>query len=314
MSDTPHYTPPSSDAIKSLQNEDTSIRLLLAQRRMYSRAKCYLTARLIGMVVIGISAPIISVLWTDLAVVAGAVAGLWIFLARTWFAARERFLIEQAAAIQECFDFHVFAMPEVAPRHTAPSPEDVAILTANVTDLHKVATEQNLWDWYPINSEDPGSVSVAISQRANAAYTDRLLRTTGTVWMTCAVVWVVILFVISTVMGLSLEEFLLGIFLPVLPAALDGIEFIRGVRLSAKERADLAVVIQRRLEGDSYSFEPSELLVWQDRLFELRSTTPLVPDSIYWLSRKKNETAMHSAAEGLSQTAKQLSSGRDGDS
>lgn len=308
-----HYTPPSSDTIKSLQNEDASIRLLLAQRRLYSKAKYYLTARLIGMAVIGIGAPIVSVLRPDLAVVAGAAAGLWIFLGRTWFAARERLLTEQAAAVQEHFDFRVFAMPEVAPRHVAPSPEDVALVTANVTDFHLEATEQHLLDWYPIKPENPGAVSVAISQRANAAYTDRLLRTTATVWMTCAVVWAIVLVVISTVMGLSLRDFLLGIFLPVLPAALDVAEFMRGVRVSARERADLAAVIQRRLKDNSNPLEPSELLVWQDRLFELRSTTPLVPDSIYWLSRKRNETAMHAATEGLRETNGQSSSGREGD-
>lgn len=306
-----HYTPPSSDAIKSFQNEDASIRLLLAQRRLYSNAKYYLAARLIGMAVIGVGAPIVSVLCPDLAVVVGAIAGLWIFLGRTWLAARERFLTEQAAAVQERFDFRVFAMPEIAPRHIAPSPEDVALVTASVTNLHLEATEQHLLNWYPIQSGDPGTVSVAISQRANAAYTDRLLRKSATVWKSCAIVWVIVLAVASTVMELSFRDFLLGIFLPILPAALDVVEFMQGVRASARDRADLAAVIQRRLEDSSKPLEPSELLVWQDRLFELRSTTPLVPDSIYWLSRKRNEAAMHAAAESLRESSSSVQSPSD---
>lgn len=299
MENTPCYKPPSSDAIDSRQNEGASIRLLLAQRRMYTKAKRYFTARFVGMAVIGIAAPIVSILWPDMSVVAGAVAGLWIFLGRTWLSARECFFTKQAAAIQERFDCRVFAMPEVASRDAVPSPEDVALLTTEFTNLHLVASEQSLLDWYPIKSSDPGTISVAISQRANVAYTDKLLRMTANVWMTCAVVWVIAVLLLSILVELSLRAFILGIFLPVLPASLDVVQFMRSVHDSAKERADLALTIQRRLENSSKPIGPDELLMWQKRLFDLRSTTPLVPDCIYWFLRNRNEAAMHAAAEEL---------------
>lgn len=304
MGKSSHYTPPSSDAIIARQNEEASIRLLLAQRRLYSNAKIYLNVRLVGMAMLGIGAPTVSVAWPEVAVLAGAVAGLWIFLGRTWIAAKERFLSRQAAAVQECFDFRVFAMPEVAPRNIAPSLEDIALITSDAKDIKFAAIDQRLMDWYPIKPGTSGAVNVAISQRANAAYMDRLLRITATVWMACTVVWAIALIVTSSVIGLPLRDFLLGIFLPVLPAALDVVEFMRGVRVSARERADLATVIQRRLEDVVTPLDPGELLVWQDRLFDLRSTTPLVPDTIYWLSRKRNEAAMHAAAERLCETAR----------
>ena len=313
MSSSFAYTPPSSDEIKAIQNVEGSIRLLLAQRRLYSKAKWYHSARMIGMAVIGIGAPIVSVLSPDLAVLAGAVAGLWIFLGRTWFLGRERLLTEQAAAVQERFDFRVFAMPELAPRKIAPSLEDIVLETANVTDLAQVANEQHLLDWYPVQPEDPGAVSVAISQRANAAYTDRLLRMTVNVWTTLAIIWAIALILLSIEMGLSLRDFLLGIFLPVLPGALDIMDFMRNIPVSARERAELAATIQRRLEEHRKPLEPAELLVWQDRLFELRRTAPLVPDTLYWLWRKTNETGMHAAAKALRESHRPAPSGREGD-
>ncbi len=309
MSDPLSYQPPTSEQIRGRQNDDESLRLLLAQRRLYSKAKFWLGTRWLGMIVIGIGAPVVSVIWPALAVVAGAAAGLWIFLGRTMLAARQRDLADRAAAVQERFDLHVFGMPNVAPRPSAPSPEEITLAAGGTSGLHDRATKQRLFDWYPIRSENVGAVSVAISQRANAAYTDRLLRKTGAVWAACALIWAVVLVVACVWVNLSFRDFLLGILLPVLPAALDVIEFMRIVRTSAHDREGLASAIQQRLIADSAAPEPGELQVWQDRLYELRRSTPLVPDHIYWLSRKRNEDAMHSAASELSAASRNTPGG-----
>lgn len=307
MSTPPRYHPPTSQQIESRQNDDVSMRLLLAQRRLYSKAKFWLAVRWVGMVLIGIGAPVASVIRPDAAVVAGAVAGLWIFLGRTLLAARQRYLTDRAASIQERFDFHVFGMPDVASRPSAPSPEDITLAAGGTRNLHDRATKQRLHDWYPIQSDDPGAVSVAISQRANAAYTERLLRTTGVVWVTCASVWAAVLIAACVWANLSFQVCLLGVLLPVMPAALDVIEFMGVVRTSARDRESLASAIYQRLTTDSPAIEPGELQVWQDRLYELRRSTPLVPDFIYWLGRKRNEDAMHNVATGLSAASRDSS-------
>ncbi|MEQ5817677.1 hypothetical protein J3362_19340 [Marinobacter sp. NFXS11] len=281
------------------QNEDESLRLLLAQRRLYSRAKRYLSARLNGMIIIGIGAPLVSLIWQEAAFLTGAIAGIWVFLSRTWLSARERLLKGQAAYVQERFDFRVFAMPEAANRIIKVSPEKIALETAEINDLHQVAQDQHVFDWYPINPEDPGAVSVAISQRANASYSDQLLGKTAFAWTACMSIWAMVLIVACTIIGLSLSDFLIGIFLPLLPAALDISDFRSSVRKAAGEQRELASAIQRRLEDRKTTIQPGELQVWQDRLFEIRSTSPLVPDKLYWGSRNKNEAAMHSASSGF---------------
>jgi hypothetical protein len=45
--------------------------------------------------------------------------------------------------------------------------------------------------------------------------------------------------------------------------------------------------------------EGQDLLVWQERLFDLRRSAPVIPDFLYKLRRKANERAMHSAANQL---------------
>lgn len=299
MTASPDYSPPTSATIKARQNNIDALRLLIAQRRLYRRAKRWLSLRWIGMVIIGIGAPAVAIAWPSLAVVSGAIAGLWLFLGRTLLVLLQGALTTKAASVQEQFDFYVFQMPDNANRSTLPSLEDIAKIAGPDGQIRGVAEKEKLIDWYPVNAGDDGAVSVAVSQRANASYTDGLLRTTAIVWAVATVVWVVILIVASIVLGLSLSGFLLGVALPVLPAFLDVVQYLAGVWRSASARHDLAQVIEAHITGTDGPVEGQDLLIWQERLFDLRRTAPEVPDLLYKIRRKVNERAMHSAARQL---------------
>lgn len=258
------------------------------------------------MAVIALAAPVISVIWPSLAVVAGAIAGAWIFLGRTILTAAQTKLTTSAACVQEQFDFYVFGMPDAAPRSTLPTLEKIASFAGPDESLVVTARKEKLLDWYPIDEGSNGCVSVAIAQRANASYADQLLRTTAIMWSIVTVVWVIALVVVSIVEKVSLATFMLGIVLPVLPALLDVGQYVGGFRQSATERSDLARDIKSRIDDTLQPPAPQELLVWQDRLFELRRSTPDVPDFIYKMKRRVNERAMHSAARQLSDKAKSM--------
>lgn len=89
MSEMSDYTPPTSEAIAERQNDDDALRLLLAQRRQYTRAKRWQGARWIGLLVLGVAAPFVSVLVDGSAVAVGAITGAWLFIGRTWLASAE---------------------------------------------------------------------------------------------------------------------------------------------------------------------------------------------------------------------------------
>jgi hypothetical protein len=55
------YTPPTTAQIAAAQNNVTALRLLLAQRRLYSQAKWWSFLRWIGFSIIGVVAPVITV-------------------------------------------------------------------------------------------------------------------------------------------------------------------------------------------------------------------------------------------------------------
>lgn len=298
------YTPPSSASIKEAQNKPDALRLLIAQRRLHSKAKFWQGLRWIGLLLIGLAAPVVSVIWPSLAVVMGAFAGAWLFLGRTLLSWRVTSLTSQAAATQELFDHQVFGMPSSISRSTAPSIEDIVGLAGPANQIGATAQSEKLLDWYPVEDADDGAVIVAIAQRANASYSDRLLRTAVVVWSSVSAAWLVILAAASGFAGLSATTLMVGVVLPLLPAALDVVEYVVSISKAARDRGDLARSIQHRIEQSGAAIDPADLLVWQGQMYELRRLTPQVPNWLYWATRRRNESAMRDAAQLLANKAK----------
>lgn len=300
----PFYTPPNSAEMSKRQDQDEALRLLIAQRRLHRRAKRWLGLRWLGMVFIGTAAPVVSVVWPDLAVVAGAVAGVWIFLGRTLFIFAQSSTISKAAAIQEQFDFFVYGMPGHIDRSALPSLEEIAKIAGPDSELRDTARREKLFTWYPINDSDSGSVTVAISQRANASYAYRLLKVTAIVWAGATSLWLIVLSIASVLFELTLLQFISGVFLPILPAVLDIVQYVFGIWRAAQDRRDLADSIQERLERSDGVIDGQDLVAWQEHLYGLRQSTTQAPDFVYKIQRKANELAMHSAARQLGDKAK----------
>ncbi|MCA0307164.1 MAG: hypothetical protein LCH87_07335 [Actinobacteria bacterium] len=308
MPDSNDYTPPATGAtVLRRQNELDALRFLIAQKRMYSLAKRWVSLRWFGMLVIGLFAPVAAVIWPQSSVVVGSIAGAWLFLGRTLLMQAQKKSTEQAAAVQEQFDFYVYEMPSGTPRPKLPSIEDVCIAAGPDSDLVATAKREEMLGWYVVADDDPGEVAVAIAQRSNAAYSYRLLRFTGVIWSVVAVLWAAALTTICVTAGLTLVTFLLGVILPLLPAFLDVTEYIVGIVRSARDREALYRDIETRIGNKDEPITGTNLRVWQESLFELRRDTPTVPDFIYRLQRRKNEAAMKAAAGQLSKRARQES-------
>lgn len=295
----PEYTPPNPAIMQATQNSAAALRLLLTQRRLYRKAKRWLAAKWFGMLVIGLAAPVVSIIYPKLAVAGGALAGLWLFLGRTFITSSISSIAAAGAAVQEQFDFAVFKMPVSISRSALPSPEDIAKIAGPDDQLSEAVVEERLLDWYPFDVRDSGNTAVAIAQRSNAAYSDSLLRTTAKVWVSASVVWALFLICVSIAFGVGLGSFFLGVLFPLLPAALDVVEYIGRIRSASRERGDLARAIAASLAAPDSMPAGPELLVWQESMFHLRKAPPEVPEIVYRLSRTTNEGAMTRAAKDL---------------
>lgn len=292
------YTPPTSVSMAERQNDDEGLRLLLAQRRLYTKAKRWQSVRWIGLMILGVAAPFISILVPELAIAAGAITGAWLFIGRTWFASAEARSMTKAAAIQEELDLYIFCMPRAIDRKSKPSIEEIELLVHCDVGLREAAEQERLIDWYDIDPSHPGAESVAIAQRANASYTDSLIRSALRIWAVMTAIWLTALIIWSAISGLTFGLILLGVIFPVLPTVLDVAEYFRSTLRAAQDRADLSDTIQSRIEDDQ-PISSQELIAWQVQMYDLRRTTPQVPDWLYKLTREKNEAVMHAAAKRL---------------
>ncbi len=298
------YRPPTSEAMAARQATDPALRLLLAQRRIYKSSKRWAALRIIGISVVAVAAPIITAFAPSLAVVVAAVAATWLFLARTWFFTRERSLAAKGALVQELFDHEVFGMPEVSGRVPRLTLEEIAEWAGPPEAMANAVVKERLADWYPLQGSLPGQLSVAIAQRANAVYSERLYRANANVWVGLVVFWAVLSIGGSMLLNFSLTTFMLGVALPLLPAMLDVYEQWRITRRAGIERRALGETIESAIRGrDGDAVTPSKLLAWQDQLFALRRDAPLVPELVYGRTRSNNEGLMQAAATELAAVA-----------
>lgn len=307
MSSTEDYVPRPSSEIASTQDSPAALRLLLAQRKMHSKAKFWSTVRTAGVAVIALVAPIVAIMQPEYAVVSAAVAGLWVFLGRTFLSNIQSTRTHKAAAIQEDFDVLVFGMPALAPKSPRATLEDVEVLVGPDETVSQQVRRQKLQKWYPVDVTIPGVDTIAIAQRANASYSSRLLNLNRNMWMTCVVAWVIGYVWVGIAFAWTLETFILGLFLPILPALLDVFEQWQLTKSASRERSELAESIQEKLTATGeHHVQPQDLLVWQERMYALRVSTPQTANFLYWITRKVNERAMNSAARKLSDKSKEV--------
>lgn len=286
------------------QNDLQALRLLLAQRRLYTRAKWWSFLRWIGFSIIGVAAPILTAVVPGAAVVVGAIAGVWIFLSRSWFSSVEQNLAAKAAEIQERFDQWVFSMPELATRAPAASMEEIVQLVGTDESATSDAEKEHLKDWYPFDARVDGARSIAIAQRANAAYSERLLNANANVWLTITLAWSAVAAIVGIIVGLTFEQFLLGVALPLLPALLDVWDQFRLTKRAGEVRRAMADGIEKAIRGTGgRQLTPEDLLLWQEQTYELRRASPQVPNLVYKRARGHNEHAMNTAAAELAEIA-----------
>jgi SMODS-associating 4TM effector domain len=310
MTSQSEFTPPDTATIAETQDSLPALRLLLGQRRLYSRAKRWSFLRWLGFSILGVAAPLVAVFIPSFAVVVGAVAGGWIFLSRTLFSSLEASREAKAASIQEDFDLLVFGMPEIATRDPRATPEELADLVGPDDELPAAAASESLTGWYPLDPALDGQTSIAIAQRANAAYAERLQTLNANCWLAVVGIWVVAALALSFFKRVELVTFMLGVVLPILPAALDVLDQWRQARAAAADRRSMATDIEDAIRGTGgRELSKDDLLLWQERLYSLRRRSPQVPNLVYRGARRRNEQAMNAAAADLSAVAQRLGRG-----
>jgi hypothetical protein len=290
------------------QNKIDRLELLYAQRLFYARAKLYqnlfaFMALLLpaASVTLGASIPAIRPFL--------GFASILILLLDVWvISPRQREDCKRGAKVQEQFDTEVLQLdwnPLVAGNRV--DAEDVReIARGPIPEAEK----QRLENWYePVFSSLPLPIGRLLCQRTNITYDIRVRRAYASILLAAAVLLVVVLTAVGLLKGLTVNELILTLYLPVLPFATfvlrehrkqgDTVESLTTLKAEVEKTWDKA------LRGASFVELTAAARALQDAIYRHRATNPLVFDWLYNRLRGRNESLTRHAAEKLVLEAQQ---------
>lgn len=286
-------------SIKDEQNTDGSLRLLAAQRQLYSKAKIFQLIHLAGALVLQAAAPVVLVLAPQLTIVMAFVGGGWFLI--SWFvldrAQDEK--VRQAATIQEQFDVAVFGLSW---NKTLVGDQLLPELV-NAAAAGFEGKQQELTDWYPDLDALRYPLNVVNAQRANLVWDSRLRRdyAGGMSIITAALFGAGI--VVSLITDQGFRAYVLAVLLPSLAALHEGWQLATSHRATAheQERTEREIRQYAQEGGEFPTVEDCRRI--QDTIFLNRRRGPLVPDRWYTWRKSRFEADMQAAAADLSERA-----------
>lgn len=286
--------------IAERQNSKNAIRLLKAQRQLYSDAKIWWRWDFVLTVVVTsiISSLRVAVPSMDLTLFAGIWAVVVTLLSLWWISPTFRRKQAEAASIQEEFDCDVLGIAP-APLTKKVPPDKTLDLALKYDRLSK--PESDLLDWYPrILSALPDELVTASCQRINARWDDRLRSLYTSFLVILLVAFALFILGIGTILDKTIPVLLLSILLPLLPALGFLIKQLVENSATIHRLKDLEEHSQKRLDalmsGEVPVCNSREI---QNEVFLHRKNVAMIPDWFFRKFRSKEEQSMRSYAAYL---------------
>lgn len=288
------------NSIPSSQNEDRSLSLLRARRRLYNTAKRYQ-----GVVVsVTLLLPIVSLCVAAFAPGAKAyvaAAALLFGVCEVIFLDRwHKGLMKTAAKLQEDFDCCVLEMRRNEFLEGASiDPEEVYDLSAK---KFNPKGEQQLRDWYPVAVGNvPIHVARILCQRENLLYDGKVRTTYSRLLRSGLLVLIAVLGIYSIAVGLTVEAFLLTVLAPATPILNWTLrEFFRQrdtVETLERLKSESQKLWKKAVEGIPVTEAAERSRELQDAIYNHRVASPLVFDFLYRFRRGGLEAQMNAGAE-----------------
>jgi hypothetical protein len=283
------------------ENKKDSIRMLGAQKELYSQAKNLASIQTIIAVPVPIAISVASILFKTTFEQINILFVLYALTASIAEILLEYFikdLKKKAALIQEDFDHHVLG---IRWNHTlAPEKPDSGMIYR----LYKKHIKNNdtsvLQNWYSVEIKKvPTNLATIICQRTNCTYDFALKRRyTNAIFITVVLSFFVLLFA-SIYNNLSIRSFLTNVLAPSLPIFIWGAKRILANNDSIKNLAELKRLIEGILSNSRMDSVVDESIIRQiqDKIYLNRTLSQFLPDCLFRVLRNSLESEMHFTAE-----------------
>jgi len=287
---------PSLSEIGARQNHQQDLRYRLAAAHFYRWAKWLRLGGGSISIALALAAAAVLLFRPSLGPYLGAIAGLWIFISRLLLERWKREYQYKGATAQEHFDCEVLGIDWNNSLVRRLPHEDISAASRSMEG------EEDARNWYATEEKMQWPQSVLFCQRSNAVWARRQHRSYANTVVAVAVAWAVFGVVLAAWHGTRLDDYLVIVALPSLPAFLDASELAAGHISASRSRELLEEQTDELLRNDHVSDEDIRLV--QDQLFVLRSDAPLVPGWFYKRLRPKFEQDMRYAAQQVAAASK----------
>jgi len=279
------------------QNRPDNIRLLAAQRHMYSRAKLVHNIYAGAGLTLEFIAPWV-ILWAPDAKVTLDIVGAVAILLSILLGRIVGDMVKQAATVQEQFDVDVFDLPWnrtlVGNKIT---PELI-----HAADAAFTGDRRKLENWYANTDNLPRPLDVLVCQRSGLVWDRRLRRSYAALFNAVTVGYLAFGIVIGVVTHQMLSGYIAALFIPSVPALLEGVRIVKEHSEIATEEeriSDDVLDLWERGLDDPTAATIDECRRLQDCTYIKRSRGPLVPDRWYWLFQERHEKDMRATVAEL---------------
>ncbi len=281
------------------QNTPESLRLLAAQKRLYSQAKRIHFVRIVAVLLLELAAPFVVLTkpkWKEGLELIGALLTL---ISALVLSGIETGRVKQAAVVQEQLDVHLFRLPwneMLVGREVAPE-----LINRAASEYR--GGDAKIRDWYPDPSGSAYPKDVLLCQRTNLVWGVRLQSLYAYTLLALTAGYLLFGLVIGISRRERLLEYMVAILVPALPALLEAIDTYKRYTESAQEKVELLARIEDLLQDKRNPTRLAQTIDEcrriQDAIYILRSTRPLVPDWWYELWRKKFDIDARAAVQDL---------------
>jgi hypothetical protein len=291
-----------ANSIPTLQNDTRALRFLVAQRRLYGRAKWVMAVQVLSVAFLPLGLVLASRFWPEVKVGAATVGLIISILDVALLNVWKRSLQKRGAAVQELFDCHTFGLEWPDFKVEKPDPEDIESLSRGLDINH-------FKDWYPPSVGILSShAAVAACQRSNCRWESQLRRHFRAALLSFAGSLILVMVSIALLQNLTMQDLILSLLAPILPTVLWAFREA-GEQREAAERADrlkrFGDQLWEQILDKSLSSQDAQLKLraFQDAILEYRQRSPMIFDWFYKLFRESFEKQLSFSAEQMVEAA-----------
>lgn len=284
------------------QNKPERLELLRAQRLFYARAKLYQNVFTGMALALPTGGVLFATSFPKIRPFLGLGSILILLLEVGLMSRLQSECCNRGAKVQEQFDTEVLQLEwnRLVAGNQVDAEDVREIAPGQMPDAEKVRLE----NWYePVFSKLPLALGRLLCQRTNVMYDMRVRKAYSRILLQAVTILVVALTLVGVYKDLTLDEFILTMYLPALPLAAflmrerqkqnDTIESLSTLKAEVEKTWDKA------LSGASNAELATTSRALQDAIYRHRASNPLVFDWLYNRLRKRNEGLTQHAAKKL---------------